>query len=145
MEGLGRLFNIVPTADAVEVSLKDARGVTFVCVQGGASAETFTVQEAQDAAGTGAQNLAVIEHSYNNANVDGSTAWTEVDELSSGSAVAAVSVAIGEVKAIYVSANSLSDGFGYVSCAGGASGLVYAIVHDLAVQRRADLLAALAV
>lgn len=138
MEALGRLFNIVPSAGTVEVNLRDATGVTFLCIQDGASAETFTVQESQDASGTGAQNLAVIDEWHQNTAKAGATTWTRQTQT----AAASVSVPIGGVAAIHVSANSLSDGYGYVECNPGATGTVVAIVHDLAVQRAAENLPA---
>lgn len=142
MEALGRLINLVASASGQAVSLADASGVTFVVNNTGAAAATATVQEAQDAAGTGAQNLPVIERSFNATAADGSVAWTEVDETSGGSPVAAVSVAIGEVKVIHVSAKALSDGFTHVSCTTDA-GVAHAITHDLTVQRSPENLPAL--
>lgn len=130
MEALGRLFNIVPTADGVEVALKQASGVTFVCV-GADGAQTFTVAEATDAAGTGAQTLAAIDHYYHNTSAAGAAAWTKVDPgAATGVITPAASVAV-----INIDATSLSDGFDYVRCTSSGAALVYAIVHDLVVQR----------
>lgn len=136
MEALGRLFNVVPTADAVEVSLRDASAVTFVCV----GADTYTVKEATDAAGTGAQDLAVVDHFYAGASAAGANPWTRTNQA----AAAAVTIAAG-IAAITIDAAQLSDGFDYVRVDSTAAGLVIAIVHDLAYQRDPVLLPALAV
>lgn len=135
MEGLGRTFNIVPTAAGVEVSLKGASAVTFVCT--GANAETFTVAEAKDAAGTGAQNLAVVTHYYANASAAGANAWTRVPADGSEQVATAVvtTTTAAPVAVIEVSATALSDGYAYVRVTQSVSGLVRAIVHDLTVQR----------
>lgn len=125
MEGLGRLFNVVPTADAVEVDLRDAAGVTFICV----GADTYTIQEHQGAAGAG-QDLLAWDHWFTNAGAVGATTWVEAtDDTPAAAAVIAANAAV------YVGATELSDGYTHVSCASAAGGLVVAIVHDLVVQR----------
>lgn len=136
MEGLGRLFNIIPTGDGVEVDLSGAAGVTFVCVGN----EEYTLQESQDGSGTGAQNLVVIDRYYQGP-PDGTAAWT----LETQTAAATVDPDDGTntVVVFYVSAEQLSDGFTHLEVNATSSGLVTAIVHDLAVQRSADNLPAL--
>lgn len=133
MDALGRLINVVPTADGVEVNMRDYQAVTFVCV----GADTYTVQEATDAAGGGATNLVVLDRHYTNAGAVGATAWVEV---LNDPALAAIVVAANAV--LHVDASQLSAGFKFVRCSSTAAGLVIAILHDLKVQRRPDLLAA---
>lgn len=131
MEALGRLFNVVHDGVDVEVNLRDAEDVTFLCVTGDTAAETFTLQESQDSAGTGAQNLAVIDRFYASTGKVGATAWT----LTEQTAAATVSVDPGDIAAVHVSAKSLSDGFEFVDMGASGTGTVVAIVHDLNVQR----------
>jgi len=131
MEGLGRIFNVVPTADAVEIDLRNAAGVTFICV----GADTYTIREAQSGTGTGVQDLLAWEHWYTNSGAVGATQWVEASD--STPAAAAV---IAANAAIYVDAKSLSDDFTHVQCNSTAAGLVVAIVHDLNVQRDPALL-----
>ncbi|PXY27429.1 hypothetical protein [Prauserella muralis] len=126
MEGLGRAFNVAPTADGVWISLVDSSAVAFV----GVGADTYTVQSASDAAGTGAADLAVVDHYAANANANGSTAWTEEEQA----AAAAVTIAAG-VAVIPVLASQLPAGHTHVRCSSTATGLVTAITHDLNVQR----------
>ncbi|GAA2673822.1 hypothetical protein GCM10010400_39930 [Streptomyces aculeolatus] len=138
MDGLGRVFNAVAVADGVLVPLRDANAVSFVCYL--AAGDTFTVQEAQDAAGTGAQNLAVVDHYYTSDGLGG--AWTEQTQA----AAAAVTIAgtAGLDCAVFtVDATSLSDGFTHVKCTSSSTGTVVAVLHDLAVQRTPQNLAAL--
>lgn len=131
MEALGRLFNIVPTADGVEVSTRDCSAVTFVCV--GGNAETFTVQESTSAAGAGAVDLPVIDRYYSGAGAVGATAWVLETP---GSATAVVTTTTAKpVAVIHVDVKAMSDGFDYLECTSSSTGLVYAITHDLNVQR----------
>lgn len=135
MEGLGREFNIIPTADAKHVNLTHAGGVTFI----GVGADTYTVQSAASA--SGGTDLDVVTHWYENANADGSTAWTRHADQVADAAVLTSAAAC----AIYVDGKSLPDGHKYVKCTSSSTGLVYAIVHDLDVQRTPANLPALGV
>jgi hypothetical protein len=136
MEALGRLINIIPTADAVFVNLRDASGVTFIGVKSGG--DTYTVQSA--VAASGGADLDVITHWYEGV-VDGSAAWTRHADQTADAAV----VSTADVVAIHVDTKSLPDGHKYVKCTSTSTGLVYAIVHDLNVQRTPPNLPALGV
>lgn len=131
MEGLGRLFNVVPTADGVEIDLAGASGVTFICV----GADTYTIEECQDGTGTGAQQLAAWDHYFTNSGAVGATPWVEVVDDTPAAALAVAANA-----AVYVSAAELSDGFTHVRCSSTSTGLVIAIVHDLVEQRSPERL-----
>ena len=133
MEGLGRLFNVVPIAAGKSISLKDAAGVTFVCT----GADTFTVKSQPTAGGTAA-NLPVITDYYTNTATDGTAKWADASQA----AAAAVTIAGGTV-AFYVAAADLPAGAAYAEVTVGAAGLVHAIVHDLMSQRDPANLAAL--
>lgn len=124
--GLGRVLNIIPIADAVYVSLKDAEAVTFVMYKSGG--DTATITEATAAAGTSAQVLAKITDVYTSDGVGG--VWTKVTQAAGSAYVAAA-----DCVAFTVSAEQLSDGFKYIKCASTSTGVVYAITHDLKVQR----------
>lgn len=125
MEALGRNYNIVPVADGVYVNA-DAGTVEFVCN----GADTYTITEATDAAGTGAQNLAVVDHYYANTSAGGAAAWTREDQAVG----AAVTLAAGAA-VVAVSTKALSDGFTHLACTSTATGLVTAVTSDLTVQR----------
>lgn len=136
MEGLGRLFNAVPTADAVEVNFRDAAGITFFCI----GADTYTIRESTSAAGAGVQDLLAWDHWYTNSGAVGATAWVEASD--STPAAAAV---IAANAALFVPATRLSAGFDFIQCNSAAGGLVFALVHDLYVQRNPANLPALGV
>jgi hypothetical protein len=133
MEALGREFNVLHTADGVWVPLKDAGGVTFSCYLGGGVADTYTLQQATDAAGTGAVNLVTIERYHTSNGVGG--VWTTRTQA----AAATVTTTTGATLAaavIEVEAPELSAGFGWVKLTSTGAGLVTAILRDLHVQRK---------
>lgn len=138
MEALGRLINVVPTAGGNEVSLEGAEAVTYVCN----GDEAYTVQEAMDADGTGAQNLVVVDRYYQGP-PDGSTAW--VLEEQEASATVDPDDATDTTVVFCVHAASLSDGFTHVVVTAAGTGTVTAVTHDLNQQRSADNLPALGV
>lgn len=138
MDGLGRVFNVLPVADGVLVPLRDAGAVTFVCYL--AAGDTYTVQEAEDSSGTGAQNLAAVDHYYDSTGLGG--AWSAQTQ-----AAAATVVNDGtsghDCSVFTINAEQLSDGFTHVKCTSTSTGTVVAILHDLTVQRTPENLAAL--
>lgn len=135
MEALGRLFNVIAVSDGVLVPMKDHGGCTFVCYL--AAGDTFTLQEAQDAAGTGAQDLAIIDHYYGGNGVGG--AWTRRTQT----AAATVVISTDDCAVIEVESDRLTDGFTHIKITSTGAGTVVAIPRDLLVQRRASNLAAL--
>lgn len=135
-DGLGRVFNIIPVADGVEVNLRDAGAVTFVCV--GAS-DTYTLQESIGAAGT-PRNLAVIERVSEATASDGSVAWVDREQAAAATVVAG---ATDVVSVFTVRADQLSDDYTHVDVTSTSTGLVYAITHDLHTQRKPSNLPAL--
>lgn len=138
MDGLGRVFNVIAVADGVLVPLRDATAVTFVCHLG--AGDTYTVQEAQDAAGTGATNLAVVDHFYDSSGVGG--AWSAQTQAAAATVVND-GTAGHDCSVFTINAEQLSDGFTHVKCTSTSTGTVVAILHDLSVQRAPENLAAL--
>ncbi|MGH3680770.1 MAG: hypothetical protein ACRDT2_11055, partial [Natronosporangium sp.] len=140
MEGLGRLFDVVTVGNGVWINLEDAAAVTFIGSRAGG--DTFTVQEATTAAGTGAQNLVVVDHFYKQTAGAGANQWTKTENDPPTASAVTTDAAV----AIEVDSKSLSDGFKYVRCSGPGvtpSSIVVAIVHSLAVQRDPTALPAL--
>lgn len=134
---IGRLFNIVHTADAVYVNLKQAGAVTFVGQLD--AGDTFTITEATAFAGTGAQVLSKVS-AFNLAAKDGSAAWSTTSQAAASTAVTTDTKMI----TITIRAEQLSDGYTYLKCASTSTGTVMAILHDLKVQRTPANLAVVA-
>ena len=138
MEGLGRVFNVVAVADNVYVPLTDATAVSFVCHL--AAGDTYTVTEATTAAGGGAQVLATVTRFYDSTGTGG--AWTKVTQAAA-STVVNDGTAGHDCSVFTISGAELSDGYDYIKVASTSTGTVVAILHDLAVQRTPENLAAL--
>lgn len=132
MEGLGRLFNVVPIAAGAAVSLKGAAGVTFICTGN----DTFTVTVADTFGGSYATPGNILTKKITNSATNGTAAWATATQSASN----AVTISSGTV-AFYVAGDSLPDGKAYVKCSVGGSGLVTAVLHDLVPRRKADNLA----
>jgi hypothetical protein len=136
MDALGRVFNVLPVADDVYVPLRDAGAVTFVCVN--TSGDTYTLTEAKDAAGTGAQVLATMADFYISATVG--AVWAKVTHAAASTIVPTGSQ---DVAVITVAQAELSDTYDWVKLASTGAGTVVAILHDLLVQRKPENLPAL--
>lgn len=143
MDALGREFNYRHLADGGYIRLDDADAVSFLCYLTGAAGDTYTLQEAKDAAGTGAQNLAKIDHFYTSTG-DGSDAWVKRTQAAAATMVTAAA-ANQNAACVSVSANSLSDGYKYLKLTSTGAGLVTALQHDLNVQRAPEILPAVGV
>lgn len=128
MEGLGRLFNLIPTAEDVAVNMRDCSAVTFVCV--GANAETFTIVES--VAGSSTANLDAIDHYYKGA-ATGAGTWSRDNAPTSAHHVTTTTA--NPVAIITIDDAMLSDTKTHVEIQASASGTVFAITHDLTVQR----------
>lgn len=142
-EGLGRLFDVEPQisqyAGTVKpVNLKDADGVTFVCWVVGSGADTFTVK-ASAVKGSGFTAFNPISRYYTKATLDGASVWTDSGDLASN--IGTFVLASGSV-AFYIGADDLPAGDMYVEVVPGTSGIVTAILQDLAVQRNPKYLRA---
>lgn len=172
MEALGRLFDIQPVIQAVNlatganagelVSLENASGVTFVFLkdQGTAADDpVITVREAKNGSGGSEQDLDVVTRYYSKTNtdasaLDGSETWSlftqSAGDIDGDNAAAEVGLSAEDeaLVAIYVGADQLSDDYTHVTLdiakvgTNAQLGAVIAIVHDLAVQRAPENLAA---
>ncbi|WP_225811330.1 hypothetical protein [Streptomyces spinosus] len=133
-KALGRLFNSTPAADGVWIALKGAAaGVDFSCYLAGAVGDTYTLQEAKDSSGTGAQNLAVITE-YHTCTGNGSDAWTRRTQAAAAT-VTTAAAATQNAMVVAVEGTSLSDGYRYVKLTSTGAGTVNAITRDLLAQR----------
>lgn len=140
MEGLGRVFNVLGTGDGVFASLIDADAISFICIL--AAGDTYTVQEAKDAAGTGAQNLVKIVNYYTT-KVDGTAVWAK--NVQAAAAAITTSATTQGLAVININSEMLSDTYKYVKCTSTGAGLVIPLTVDLKMQRTPANLPALGV
>jgi len=140
---LGRLVNFTPAADGKWINLREAGGVLFECYLSGAAGDTYTLQEAKDASGTGAQNLACITLYHTNTG-DGSDAWTRRTQAAAATVVTAAA-ATQNAMVVEVEATSLSDTYKFVKLTSTGAGTVNAVTRDLSAMREPANLPAMGV
>lgn len=132
-KALGRLLNCSPAADGKWINVKHSGGVAFLCYLAAAAGDTYTLQEAKDAAGTGAQNLAVITEYYTNTG-DASDAWTRRTQAAAATVVTAAA-ATQNAMVCEVEGTQLSDTYKFVKLTSTGAGAVNAVARDLMTQR----------
>jgi len=142
-KGLGAVFNSTPAADGKWINLKDAGSISFLCYLAGAAGDTYTLQEAKDSGGTGAQNLVVFTEYHTNTG-DGSDAWTRRTQAAAATIVTAAA-ATQNAMVCHVSNTQLSDTYKFVKLTSTGAGTVNALTHDLMTQRAAANLPAMGV
>jgi len=131
--GLGRVYDVIPIAAGVGFSLKNANAVDFVCT----GADTFTLTVATSFAGTYraysyfTPNYTPFSYYYQRADTNGTNAWTR----QTLTAASVVTQAGAYTTVIPLFATTLPDGYMYAKLTASASGLVCAVLHDLAVAR----------
>jgi hypothetical protein len=179
MEGLGRLFDVsvgyvnidlnTSGATGKRVSLKNATGVSFICILPATAATEDIVFDVQQhtassggtsgdmdaAAGVAVTTTAGIDHFYikSATTLAGTETWAKVANTA-GSEVTVSGATYGAsqcIVVIEVAASMLGDGYSYVSIINADPGStarvvsVIAVLHDLNVKRApANLAAALA-
>jgi hypothetical protein len=132
-KALGRLFNTSPAADGVYINLREAGGIAFLCFLTGAAGDTYTLVEAKDSSGTGAQNLAAITEYYTNTG-NASDAWTRRTQAAAATVVT-TATATQNAAVFEVEATQLSDTYKYVKVTSTGAGAVNAVTRDLMTQR----------
>jgi deoxyribose-phosphate aldolase len=140
---LGRLFNTTPAGDGKWINLKAAGGVAFLCYLAGAAGDTYTLQEAKDSSGTGAQNLAAIAVYFTNTG-DGSDAWTKRTQAAAATVVT-TATATQNAMVCEVEATALSDTYKFVKLTSTGAGTVNAVIRDLSAMREPAALPAMGV
>jgi len=133
VKALGKHLNYRHVADGGWVRLDNATNIAFFCYLAGAVGDTYTLQEAKDAAGTGAQNLAALGDYYTSTG-DGSDAWVKQAHAAAATVVTAAAAAQNAM-CVEVGANQLSSLYKYVKLTSTGAGLVTAVQTDLTVQR----------
>jgi hypothetical protein len=140
-KALGRALNWTPAGDGVWINVREAGGIGFGCYLGGAAGDTYTLQEAKDSAGTGAQNLAAISEYFTNTG-NASDAWTRRTQAAAATVVTTATAA-QQAAWFEVENTQLSDTYKYVKVTSTGAGTVAPVARDLMTQRAADKLPAM--
>lgn len=157
MYALGRLFDIAPeiapydtnagAGTGLRVSLRNCDNVVFVYFKGagsGTDVTVLTLQEHNASTGGTSQNLSKITTVYSKTatTLANSETWTKTTQAAAATFTNTGDATKQGLYVIEVSADDLSDGFGWVSLsagdtgsAGAQYGAILAITSDLAVKR----------
>lgn len=131
-EALGRLINPHYPADNVYFSLVDAGGITFYGYEV-TTASVLTLTFSSDAAGSATSTPAVVNHYYGKTAGTSGGVWHRTAQTASN--VVTKSNSGEDSVAIEVLASMCPDGKPYVKCDINGSGIVFAVLHDLAFPR----------
>lgn len=137
MDGLGRVFNVVPLASGKPLSLKNCSAVTYIVDVSGACTLTVlggtsvsSIATAWDAA-NGFGNAA---YWYQSTADDGTAGWTK-QTASWSSNVLTCAGTNHYLTAVTFYVSQLADTFCYIKATASAANSTVAIFHDLTVQR----------
>lgn len=125
MDGLGRVFNVIPTAADTAYNMDGYDAVTYVCV--GADAYTITV----GATSAAADDIgAVITHYYENASAVGAAAWVKTAVSPANNHIDTTANGV-----FTIHASMVPSGKKWIKCTSTGAGTVVAIFHDIKHQR----------
>lgn len=132
MEGIGRVFNVVPVASGVHISLRQADAVTFVVFE----VSGATVIGLKESIGGASEQNLTRTRRFTCAGL-GSDSWV-TRTFAANATIPKVDTAAENCTAITVTSDELSSGFDCVECTVDGSAICVAILHDLLVQRSPD-------
>jgi uncharacterized membrane protein YczE len=138
MEGLGRVFNIIPLADTVGFSLSECSAVSLIFTASSTSTTSAAFSAAKTFAGsydnfTTAAGFGQTTRWYQNTSKTGTATWTK-QVASWSTATLTLGATSGYVSVVDVFGTQMADGYKYlkVTC---TNATVIAVTHDLTVQR----------
>jgi hypothetical protein len=132
MEGLGRLFNAHYPANDDYVSLENASAVTFFVYEVDGST-SVTITTSDDAAGSHTATNDLVSRWYESSADQNNGVWVEKTQVPSETFNP--SNGTGDLAAVTIHAAQLPDGHKYVKATADGSAIVFAVLHDLTVQR----------
>lgn len=134
IDGLGRIFNLIPAASGIHIPMNNADSITFISYEADGST-IMTLNES--IAGASEQALVVIDKFWKAPGVGGT--WTEVTQTAASTADLADD-ATNDAMVICVHSTELSDGFDSLEVTVDG-GILIAVIHDLSIKRAPDKLA----
>lgn len=137
MEGLGRIFNVVPLASGKALSMSGCSAITYVVDVSGACTLTVlggtvfgTVSTAWDSANGFGQPV----HWYQSTADDGTAGWTKVAASWSNNVLTCAGTN-HYLTAVTFFGTHAAAGYDYIKATASAANSTVAILHDLTVQR----------
>ena len=142
MQGLGRVFNVVPISTAGgAISMRDCSAISFVTT-GSSAVATLTIATSfggtYRAGSFFSPAWAPITTVYCNTSTTGTVAWTKgtitaASTFTHGSTTGLTASTTASIFTLFGS--QMPAGYDYVKCTVTGSGIGAAITHDLTVQR----------
>lgn len=144
IEGLGRVFNVINTADTVGFSMQGSSAVSLIVKASGAS--SIAVTAAKTFSGsydnfTTANGFGQTPRWYQATAADGTVGWTKQTSVWTTNSLALAGTS-GYVSVVDIFGSQMADGYKYlkVTC---TNGTLVVVTHDLTNQRKPANLAAL--
>jgi hypothetical protein len=139
MEGLGRVFDTVPVASGVSISMKNASAVSFVATAASTATTSLTFTAVKVFGGTPANftpanGFGQTTRWYQNTSNAGAAAWTK--QVASWSTnVLTIGATSGYASVVSIFTSQMADLYDYIICTGTNTTVLSAYLHDLTVQR----------
>jgi hypothetical protein len=136
IEGLGRVFNVIHTADTVGFNLSATSAVSFIVKASGASSVALTAATTYAGSYTNFTTAAGFGQTtrwYQSTTATGTAAWTK-QTASWSTATITLAATTGYVSVFTVFGSQMADGYHYLK-ATCTNATVVALLHDLTVQR----------
>jgi len=139
MEALGRVCNVVASADNKPFRVDLNSGVMFVAVASSTATTSLTFTAATTFSGsytnwTTANSFAQPDHWYQQTVGDGTVAWTK-QTASWSSNVLTIGATSGYVSVVHIFGSHFADTYKYINCDATNASLT-AVIYDLTVQRK---------
>lgn len=136
MEGLGRVFNVITTADTHGFSMAGCSAVALVVASSGAS--SIAVTAAKTFAGsydnfTTANGFGQSSHWYQSTTATGTAAWTKQTSVWTTNSLA-LAATTAYVSVVHIFGSQMADGYVYLK-ATCTNGTLVVIPYDLTVGR----------
>jgi hypothetical protein len=144
MDGLGRVFNVITTADTVGFSMKECSAVTLIVKASGASSVAITAAKTFGGSYdnfTTANGFGQTNHWFQTTSATGTAAWTRQTASWSSNSLTLAGTS-GYVSAVTIYGSQMADQYNYLK-ATCTNGTLVVITHDLTVQRKPANLAIL--
>lgn len=132
--GLGRVFNVVPTASGLNISMKNAVAVSFVCVDAGVGDQVATITQTDSKGVLSEIAIASGTKYYPYVGPDTGGTWTALAEPAAN-VITSTGGATNDTLVFTVQAQDLSDGYDGVQVTVDG-GTCVAIIHDMLSQRK---------
>lgn len=136
MEGLGRLFNVISTADTKAFDMSQCSAVSLLVTASGASSIALTAAKTFSGSYdnfTTAAGFGQPGHWYQSTADDGTAGWTKQTSSWSSNSLTLAGTS-GYMSLVDIFGSQMADGYQYlkVTC---TNGTLVVITHDLTVQR----------